>query len=139
MPTPDGLDEHGLTALIDKFYEEARADPLLGPIFNGAISDWPAHQQSLTAFWSSVMLGSGRYKGQPVPAHMRHQAALTPAMFVRWLALWESCAMRELPPEAGHAIVTKARRIAESLQMILFHQFPVTRQDGPPPCHPATA
>jgi hemoglobin len=40
-----------------------RTDALLGPVFNRAIQDWDAHLDKLPAFWSSVTLMTGRYKG----------------------------------------------------------------------------
>jgi len=52
--------EEELTPLVEEFYARVRADPALGPIFNDAIDDWPEHLGKLTAFWSSVMLTSGR-------------------------------------------------------------------------------
>src|SRR3546814_16578731 len=60
---------------------------LFRSIFNDAVHDWSEHLEKLTAFWSSVMLGSGRYKGQPVPAHMKHKHRITPELFERWLNL----------------------------------------------------
>lgn len=124
MQIADGLDEPRLTRLVNHFYAQVRADPLLGPLFNQAIADWPEHLQRLAAFWSSVMLMTGRYKGQPVPAHLRHQAEITPDMFQRWLALWEDSAAHCLPPEAAAAVIVKAHRIADSLQMALFQRLP---------------
>jgi hemoglobin len=85
----EGLNEPHLNRLVSHFYAEVRGDPLRGPLFNRAIADWPAHLERLSAFWSSVMLTAGRYKGQPLPAHLRHQAKITPEMLDRWLALWE--------------------------------------------------
>jgi len=61
-------DEAGLERLVHTFYARVRTDAELDPIFNDAIADWPEHLAKLHAFWSSVMLTSGRYKGQPVPA-----------------------------------------------------------------------
>jgi hemoglobin len=81
------IDEAALERLVDAFYARVRLDAELGAIFNDAIHDWPEHLEKLTAFWSSVMLTSGRYKGQPVPAHMRHRDRITPELFQRWLAL----------------------------------------------------
>ena len=34
--------------------------------------DWPHHLAKLQAFWSSVLLTSGRYKGQPMVAHVEY-------------------------------------------------------------------
>lgn len=124
MHIADGLDEPGLARLVTHFYTQVRADPLLGPVFNRAIADWPEHLRKLADFWSSVMLTTGRYKGQPMPAHVRHRAEITPAMFKRWLALWEASAAQCLPPEVAQAVIAKAHRIAASLQIILFEYLP---------------
>src|SRR5579862_7416437 len=133
MHIADGLDEPHLTRLVNHFYAQVRADPLLGPLFNRAIADWPEHLQRLASFWSSVMLTSGRYKGQPLPAHLRHQTEITPDMFARWLALWAESAARCLPPEAASAVVAKAHRIAASLQMALFERLPPLFATSRPP------
>ena len=124
MQIIEGLDEPHLIRLVGQFYAKVRADTLLGPLFNRAITDWPTHLERLASFWSSVMLTTGRYKGQPLPAHMRHQAEITPEMFARWLALWEDSAGQCLPPDAATAIIVKAHRIADSLEMALFHLIP---------------
>ncbi|HYP64692.1 MAG TPA: group III truncated hemoglobin [Acidocella sp.] len=118
------LDEPSLTRLVTHFYARLRLDPLLGPLFNRAIADWPEHLQRLAAFWSSVMLTTGRYKGQPLPAHLRHQAEIRPEMFERWLELWEQSAAQCLPPEGAAAVAAKAHRIAASLRMALFPELP---------------
>src|SRR3546814_6393022 len=65
------ITEAQLAELVSHFYGKVRRDPELGPVFNGAISDWDTHLEKLTAFWSSVMLGTGRYRGQPMVAHMQ--------------------------------------------------------------------
>jgi len=59
------LSEDDLHRLVQTFYGRIRQDALLGPIFNGAIDDWDHHLGKLQAFWSSVMLGSGRIRGSP--------------------------------------------------------------------------
>jgi hemoglobin len=129
-----GIDEAGLERLVDAFYARVRADAELGPIFNDAVHDWPEHLEKLTAFWSSVMLTSGRYKGQPVPAHAKHAGRITPALFGRWLALWAETTNGLMAPEAAAALQAKAARIAESLQLALFF-----RLDGQPLSRPAPA
>ena len=63
------IGEEPLRILVETFYGKVRQDPLIGPVFNNAIDDWPEHLDKLQAFWSSVMLTSGRYKGRPLPAH----------------------------------------------------------------------
>lgn len=116
------MDEAGLRTLVDSFYERVRADAELGPIFNDAIDDWPEHLGRLTDFWHSVMLTSGRYKGQPMPAHMKHRARITPELFQRWLGLWARTTGELMEPQAAAAMQEKAGRIAESLQLALFYR-----------------
>ena len=117
------IEEADLERLIPIFYERVRADPMLGPVFAGAVADWPEHHRLLQSFWSAVMRGSGRYKGSPMAAHLRHAAAISPAMFDRWLQLWRESAAELLPPDAAAALAAKAERIAESLQLGLFFRI----------------
>ena len=123
MPT-----EAQLARLVDVFYAKVRADDMLGPLFNSAVHDWPEHLEKLAGFWSSVMLTSGRYKGNPVAAHAKHARAIRPDMFDRWLALWSETANDMLPPPGADLIRVKAERIAESLKLALF--FRIDPQTG---------
>ncbi|KAB0679127.1 group III truncated hemoglobin [Aureimonas leprariae] len=113
------LDEIALLRLVDRFYERVRADPLLAPVFGAAVSDWDDHLARLTDFWSSVMLTSGRYKGNPVALHLLHAGAMTPERFERWLALWTLTSGEMLPADTATIIQGKAARIAESLQLAI--------------------
>lgn len=113
------LDEHGLAILIEAFYTRIRSDPELGPIFEGAVTDWPDHLKTLTSFWSSVMLGTGRYKGQPVPVHMRHRDQITPELFDRWLTLWRETTSTFMTSDVAAVLQNKAAHIAKSLQFAL--------------------
>ena len=115
------IDDQSLNRLVTLFYARVRKDPALGAIFNDAIEDWPGHLEKLAAFWSSVMLTSGRYKGNPMMAHLRHRGRITPLLFQRWLALWQDATAEVMSPPAAAALQAKAARIAESLQSALAH------------------
>jgi hemoglobin len=117
MMSIDGITEERLSILVELFYGRVRRDPLIGPVFNGAIHDWPEHLDKLQAFWSSVMLTSGRYKGRPLPAHVKHGDSITPQAFERWLQLWGEATAEVMPPAAAAAMQKKAARIAESLSL----------------------
>ena len=121
--TFEGISEQALKVLVDTFYGKVRQDALIGPVFNDAIGDWPDHLDKLQAFWSSVMLTSGRYKGRPLPAHIKHADRISPASFARWLALWRETTDELLDPASAAALQDKAVRIAESLSLgIDFHR-----------------
>lgn len=117
------IDEAQLEKLIPHFYGLVREDALLGPVFTDAVGNWPEHLEKLVAFWSSVMLTTGRYKGNPMAAHMKHGARITPEMFNRWLALWAKATGEIVPPEIAIALQAKAARIAESLSLSLFFRL----------------
>ena len=111
------ITEDDIARLVPAFYARVREDAVLGPVFDGAIEDWPHHLEKLKAFWSSVMLTSGRYKGQPMVAHVRHEQHMTPENFGRWLMLWKQTSEELLVPALAAAFQDKADRIAESLQL----------------------
>lgn len=133
MPKPEAMHEHieeaDLERVIPAFYARVRQDQLIGPVFDAAIDDWDHHLGKLVAFWSSVMRSTGRYKGSPMAAHARHRETITPAMFTRWLALWDEVTGELLAPEGAAAMQAKAATIAESLQLGLFFRLP----PGAPP------
>lgn len=118
------MEDSWLRPLVEAFYARVRRDPLLEPVFAAAMSDWPDHHRRLADFWSSVMLTSGRYKGNPVALHMRHAEALTPERFERWLALRRQTSDEMLPPAAAAAVQAKAERIAESLALAVRFRRP---------------
>lgn len=112
-----------IAAVVGQFYDRVRGDPALGPVFDGAIADWDDHLKTLAGFWSSVMLRSSRYKGNPVAAHLRQKDRITPAMFDRWLTLWSEVTIELLPEPAARAMQARAAMIAESLKLSLFFRL----------------
>jgi hemoglobin len=112
--------EDAIEVLIDGFYAKVRRDPVLGPIFEAAIAPgrWPQHIATMRRFWSSVMLASGRYSGDPVAVH-RALPALEPPLFARWLTLFQQTAHDLFAPAPAALFVDKAQRIAASLERAL--------------------
>ena len=58
---------------------------------------------------------TGRYHGQPLPAHAK--LPLEPHHFSRWLVLFEQTLNEVCSPEGAAYLMEKARRIASSLEM----------------------
>jgi hemoglobin len=126
---PDGLllsdvTEEAVALLIDRFYAAVRQEPVLRPVFESAISpeEWPEHLATMRRFWSSVMLASGRYSGNPLAVH-RAVPNLQRPMFARWLALFEEAARELFVPDVAVQFTAKAHRIAVSLQLALFYRL----------------
>ncbi|MGH7110967.1 MAG: group III truncated hemoglobin [Stellaceae bacterium] len=118
MTSEPAIGETDIALLVDRFYAKVRRDPIIGPLFNEAVADWDEHLATLRAFWSSVMLTSGRYKGNPLVVHMRQP--IRPEFFDRWLALFGETAEEVVGGERAALFRTKANRIAESLKLGLF-------------------
>jgi hemoglobin len=116
------ISEDGIERLVDRFYVKVRADPELAPIFNRAIpEDWGPHLATMRDFWSSVMLTSRRYKGNPVATHLRLEA-MEPRLFDRWLELFAETCGELFDEDTAEALRAKAVRIAESLKLALFYR-----------------
>jgi hemoglobin len=116
LPTEDEIGR-----LVDAFYAKVRADEALGPVFDRAIADWEPHLETMRRFWSSVMLMSGRYKGNPVAVHRRVEG-IDLALFDRWLALFDETCRELFGADLAAAFNEKAARIAESLKLALFYR-----------------
>ena len=113
--SPQEISEESIAALVDRFYTRVRQDEILGPIFAEAVGDeWEPHLQTMCNFWSSLMLASGRYKGNPMLAHL-----MLPRIglqhFDRWLSIWKQTAAELFPAEIANLFVRKAESMADRL------------------------
>lgn len=128
------ITEAAIATLVNRFYGKARRDPMIGPLFETAVADWDEHLAKLSDFWSSVMLTTGRYKGNPMAAHMRHPIELE--FFERWLGLWRETTGEVFAANAAEQFQLKAERIAESLKLALFYrpcEIAIVRRGKPAP------
>lgn len=109
---PPDLDEAMVSAVVTSFYAKARADDLLGPVFNRVVPDdqWPHHIATITDFWSSMLLGTRRYMGRPMPKHLAIPE-LDERHFQRWLTLFRETAEELCPDHIAALFVERAERI----------------------------
>jgi hemoglobin len=110
-----GIDEAMIERLVRAFYDRARRDTLIGPIFENKVHDWEGHFSRMCAFWSSVALMSGRYHGQPMVAHL--PLPLDTPHFDRWLEIFGQTVRDVCPPPAAAHFLDRAHRIADSLEL----------------------
>ncbi len=116
-----GIDDEYISILVDDFYDRIRSHQILGPIFADAIgSNWQPHLKKMKDFWSSVAMSTGRYNGQPVPAHQK-LTQVQQHHFSIWLDLFRQTLIETAPsPQAVDYFMERAQRIARSLQMAMF-------------------
>jgi hemoglobin len=111
-----GVSETLIRRLVETFYARVLQDPDLAPMFRHAVADhWDRHLQTMVDFWASIALRTGQYQGKPQAAHM--PLGLTPALFDRWLELFEATAYDVCEPHVAAFFLDRARRIADSLQI----------------------
>ncbi len=136
---PDSLDEAMIRNVVDSFYARAREDDLIGPVFINAVPDdrWQHHLDTIVDFWSSMLLGTKRYDGRPLPKHMALD--LDDPHFKRWLALFRNTVHETCPPEIAELFVDRSERVANSFRINIrmrrgeniIHLKPLEREDYP--------
>lgn len=120
--------EEQIKELVDCFYSRVRQDELLGPVFARAIGDhWEEHLTKMSDFWSTVVLASRRYKGNPMQVHI-NLPRLNQVHFDRWLALWRVTTFELLDQMHAQVFIKKAEFMAERLlsAIDLYHDSPTT-------------
>ncbi len=113
-----------ITLLVASFYGKIRVDEILGPIFNGIITDWDAHLVLLTDFWETQLFLKRKYYGNPVTAHqevddkMKH--SLTPEHFGLWLNHWFATIDELFEGETTWIAKNRAQKMSTMLYMKMF-------------------
>lgn len=140
-PTPlDGVklstvNEDSIHRLVHEFYDAVRRDDVIGPIFLERIAPgrWPFHLNRMCDFWSSVLLRTGRYQGQPLPPHLRIPGLSDPH-FARWLGLFRITARATFSEADATVVIATAERIAQSFRFAgAIHRGEDSTKLGPLP------
>jgi hemoglobin len=133
---PSEITRVEISELVDRFYAKVRLDPEIGPIFNAAVDDWPAHLSLLKNFWSTVLSTERSYKGDPMAKHL--ELSLDENHFARWLKLFEETASEVMSLEHAQIIVGKSHRIAANFKAAIAFKrgeappFAIYRAASPP-------
>ena len=111
------ITEAEISSLVDRFYAKVQLDPEIGPVFHEAIHNWDAHLALLKDFWSTVLLATGKYKGNPLLAHF--PLPIEERYFARWLALFSETANEVMPAAEAAIVLQKAELIARNMKRVL--------------------
>lgn len=108
---PSRITEQEIRDLVYTFYGRVREDASLGPVFEGRLAGrWESHLEKMCDFWSSVLLATGRFDGNPVEAHLR-VPGISPEHFDRWIELFERTAHDVLRPHVATDVAGRAARM----------------------------
>ena len=117
MKKENRITEAEIASLVDRFYAKVREDDEIGPLFNQEVQNWDAHLALLKDFWSTVLLATGRYKGNPLITHFR--LPIEERYFGRWLALFTETASEVMTPPHVAIVANKAHLIAINIKRVL--------------------
>ena len=117
------ITEENIKKLVDTFYSKVREDTSLSPIFEQAIGEdiaiWQPHLQKMYDFWSSIMLSSDRYRGNPLRKH-RDLPPFDKVLFDRWLVLFSQTANELYTVDIASLFISKSENIARSLKLGIY-------------------
>ena len=117
------ITEENIRLLVDNFYTRVRQDPALGPVFDAAIGEtseeWASHLSRMYDFWSSIMLASRRYHGNPMKKHL-DLPPFDEQLFDRWLQLFSEVASDIFVEVIARNFSRKSQSIAQNFRRILY-------------------
>lgn len=122
MTSPELCTEEEIAELVHSFYANVRTDPRLGPVFERHIADWNLHLPKMVDFWSSLLRGTVRFQGSPMPKHVA-LPGLSYELFQQWLALFEETT-RHL---SNQAMAERANEMAERIAESLWYGYQISR------------
>lgn len=113
-----------VSLLVRAFYAKVRRDELLGPIFNGIITDWEEHLEKLTDFWENNLFFVDKYRGNPRTAHIKVDRQMDNTIesghFGRWLNMWFETIDEKFEGVLADRAKTNARKMSTHLFLKIF-------------------
>ncbi|MDN3723676.1 group III truncated hemoglobin [Aequorivita sp. SDUM287046] len=114
-----------VSLLVNTFYGKVRQDALLGPIFNGIITDWETHLNLLTDFWETNLFFKRKYFGNPMHAHMEVDkkvgGTINELHFGTWINLWHETIDELFEGEAANIAKNRARNMGTFIHLNIFN------------------
>lgn len=116
LPPRIEISRADIVTVVRAFYHQMRSHETLGPIFNGHVDDWTAHEDKIVRFWARTILHERDYDGNPMRVHLQ-AGDVQPAHFAPWLALFEATLQEHLSPDKAAQWLHLAQRIGRGLSM----------------------
>ncbi len=124
MDKPELIKRADVRLLVETFYGKIRKHEILGPIFNGIISDWDSHLTLLTDFWETQLFLKRKYHGNPVTAHQevdeKMDHTITSEHFGLWLNEWFTTIDELFEGETAWIAKNRAQKMSTMLFMQIY-------------------
>lgn len=104
-----------IKTLVDRFYEQATIDEVIGMFFSEVAQlDFAKHMPIMYDFWESTLFQVAKYKGNPMLVHLQlnDKKSMKEEHFDRWLQLWENTIRSNFEGENAERAIKKANQIA---------------------------
>lgn len=98
--------------LVDRFYDQAKIDPLLGPPFSHV--NWETHLPVMYRFWSSLVLDEHSYQGNPLSKHI--SLPVKKEHFANWIKIFVQTVDEHFAGVKAEEIKMRANNIAQVFQ-----------------------
>lgn len=120
----DVSNREDVAKIVREFYSKVRQDELLGPIFNGIISDWEPHLEHITAFWNMTLFGGKGYSGNPITMHQQVDDKMNNTIeafhFGTWIELWFLTINDLFEGENAEILKRRARKMQTGLLVAIY-------------------
>jgi hemoglobin len=105
-----------MTGFVKAFYDKARADALLGPVFDRVVAPeaWDEHFETMTDFWLAVAFDGPSFRGNPMIKHAQIRD-IGIAHFERWLDIFSLVSRSYWPAKTAAMLIFRAEQIAPAL------------------------
>ena len=127
---PEIKNRTDIELLVNTFYQQVKADELLGPIFTQSIpsNKWPDHIQKLTDFWETNLFAVPKFKGNPILKHQivdaNHHYSISQDHFARWLHIWFKSIDHLFSGTLANRAKNAARRISTGQYLAIWSARP---------------
>jgi hemoglobin len=104
--------------LVEKFYNAALADALVGPVFKAANFVLESHIPVMVSFWETILFDVITYKGNPMLKHLElnQSVPLKPQHFERWMNIWIATVNNKFKGPLAEKAIIRARSIAQLME-----------------------
>ena len=128
MIKPDIKSREDVSLLVNEFYGKIKQYPLLGPIFNGIVTDWGEHLELLTDFWETNLFYNKKYLGNPIQKHIEVDqkcgGTINEMHFGVWINLWIETLNELFEGETAQRAQNRARTMGTFLHLNIFGARP---------------
>lgn len=109
-----------LEKLINRFYEKAKMDPVIGHFFGPDSGiNWDKHLPIMVTFWENTLFFTGGYSGDMMGVHrnVHHKNPMKPEHLERWTQLFCLTVGENFEGESAERARQRALGMATMLQI----------------------